>query len=140
MNLKIKKNDFPEITIPNTQTMLKELNGQKILEGLKSFLEEITLAMLNIGMLNKSNEHFQIIYHQILLAKGEAKKVIDLDSDINSEFESYLNKMIVDVTDDKFDIDTNSTCKFLLYHYNLMINMFQKFYGVKIAHISLIVY
>lgn len=50
--------DFPEITIPNTQTMFKELNGQKILEGLKSFLEEITLAMLNIGMLNKSNEHF----------------------------------------------------------------------------------
>ena len=57
--------DLPEMTIPNTQTIFKELNDRKLLEELKFFLggndsgnEFKSHAMLNIEMLNKSNEHF----------------------------------------------------------------------------------
>ena len=56
---------LPEITIPNTQTILKVLNDRKIPEELKFFTggndgdNKLKFhAMLNIGMLNKSNEHF----------------------------------------------------------------------------------
>ena len=57
--------DLPEMTIPNTQTIFKELNDRKLLEELKFFFggndggkEFKCHAMLNIEMLNKSNEHF----------------------------------------------------------------------------------
>ena len=57
--------DLPEITIPNTQTMFKVLDNRKIPKELKFFTggndgdNELKFhAMLNIGMLNKSNEHF----------------------------------------------------------------------------------
>ena len=54
-----------EITLPNTQTMFKELNDGKLTEELKFFSggsdggNELKFhAMQNIGMLNESNEHF----------------------------------------------------------------------------------
>ena len=53
------------MTIPNTQTTFTELNDEKISEELKVFLgrndgsNELKFhAMLNIGMLTESNEHF----------------------------------------------------------------------------------
>ena len=71
--------DLPEITIPNTQTMFKELNDRKVPEELNFFSggtnggNELRFhALQNIGMLNEINEHFLehfFIYHQILLAK-----------------------------------------------------------------------
>ena len=50
--------------------------------------------------------------------QDETKKFIDFDSNINDDFEFYLNEVIAGVTDDKFDIDKHSTSKFLFYHFN----------------------
>ena len=68
--------DLPEMTIPNTQTIFKELNDRKILEELKFFLggndsgnEFKFHAMLNIEMLNKSNEHFLDYFAREVLLK-----------------------------------------------------------------------
>ena len=41
-----------------------------------------------------------------------------LNLDINYDFDFYLNEVIIGTTDDKFDIDTHSTSKFLFYHFN----------------------
>ena len=50
--------------------------------------------------------------------QGKTKKIIDFDLDINNNFEYHLNEVIVGVTDDKSDIDTHRTSKFLFYHFN----------------------
>ena len=46
------------------------------------------------------------------------KEFIDFDLDTNHDFEFYLNQVIIGTTDDKFDIDTHSTSKFLFYHFS----------------------
>ena len=58
------------------------------------------------------------IYSFMHAQQDETKKVIDFDSDINDDFEFYLNEVIASVTDGKFDIDTHSTSTFLFYHFN----------------------
>ena len=52
--------------------------------------------------------------------QDETKKFIDFYLDINNDFEFYLNEVIVGATDDKFDIYTHSTSKFLFYHFNTL--------------------
>ena len=56
-----------------------------------------------------------------------------LNLDINDDFDFYLNEVIIGTTDDKFDIDTHSTSKFLFYHFN---NLRRDFSGeaYKIRH------
>ena len=51
-------------------------------------------------------------------SKTKQKKIRDFELDIDDDFEFYLNEVISGMTDDKFDIDTNSTSKFLFYHFN----------------------
>ena len=58
------------------------------------------------------------IYSFMNAQQDETKKIIYFDWDINDDFEFYLNEVIAGVTDDKFDIDTHSTSKFLSYHVN----------------------
>ena len=41
------------------------------------------------------------------------KKICRLWLDINDDFDFYLNEVIIDTTDNKFDNDTHSTSKFL---------------------------
>lgn len=38
--------------------------------------------------------------------------------DLTDDFEFYLNEIIAPITNDKDDMDTNSTSKFLFYHFN----------------------
>ena len=81
---------LPEITIPNTQTMFRELNDRKIPEQLKIFRgwgrnysgnEFKFQAMLNMGMLNESNKHFldylSSDFNRKVLSKNNMKIHID---------------------------------------------------------------
>ena len=54
------------------------------------------------------------IYSFMHVQQDETKKFINFDIDINDGLEFYLNEMIAGVSDNKFDIDTHSTSKFLL--------------------------
>ena len=128
--------------------------------------------MLNIGILNESNEHFLDyllsdfasevlsknkmkihldtgnIYYNNLNMRGtiysfmnaqqdKTKKLIDFDLDIKNDLEFYLNKVVAGVTDDKFDIDTHSTSKFLLYHFNnLRCDLGEEPYKIKYTIVS----
>ena len=56
------------------------------------------------------------IYSFLHAQQNETKKFIDFNLDINDNFEFYFNEMIAGVTDDRFDTDTHSTCKFS--HFN----------------------
>ena len=52
----------------------------------------------------------------MLAQQNERKKFVDFNLDINADFDFYLNEVIIGTSDDKFDIDTHSTSKFLFYH------------------------
>ena len=58
------------------------------------------------------------IYSFLNAQQNETKKFIDFDLDINDNFEFYVDEVIADVTDDKFDNDAHSTSKFLFYYFN----------------------
>ena len=58
------------------------------------------------------------IYDFMIAQQDETKKFVDFNLDINDDFHLYLNEVIIGTTDDKFDIDTHSTSKFLFYHFN----------------------
>ena len=44
--------------------------------------------------------------------------------DLTDDFEFYLNEIIAPITNDKDDMDTNSTSKFLFYHFNNLRHIF----------------
>ena len=58
------------------------------------------------------------LYSFIHVLQDKTKIIIDFDLDSNNDFQFYSNQVIVGVTDDKFDIDTHSTSKFLFYHFH----------------------
>ena len=60
----------------------------------------------------------QSIYSLTNEQQDETRNFVDFNLDINDDFEFFLIEVTVSVTDDKFDIDTHSTCKFLFYHFN----------------------
>ena len=74
---------------------------------------------LESGNIYYNNLNIRVsIYDFMIAQQDETKKIIDFELDIDDDFEFYLNEVINGTTDDKFDIDTNSTSKFLLYHFN----------------------
>ena len=92
--------DLPkhEITIPNTQTMLKELNDGKLPEYLKFFSggsnsdNELQFhAMQNIGMLNKSNKHFLDYLSSDFAKESLAKNKIKIHLDTVDIYYNNLN-------------------------------------------------
>ena len=54
----------------------------------------------------------------VLAQQNERKKFVDFNLDINADFDFYLNEVIIGTSDNKFDIDTHSTSKFLFYRFN----------------------
>ena len=69
--------------------------------------------------------------------QDETKKFIDFDLYINSDFEFYFSEVIVGVTNDRFDIDTHSTSKFLFYHFNdLRLDLGEEAYKVRHTIVS----
>ena len=58
------------------------------------------------------------IYDSMIAQQHETKKIVDFNLDINDDFDFYLNEVIIGTNDNKFDIDTHSTLKFLFYHFN----------------------
>ena len=50
--------------------------------------------------------------------KQNKTKVTDYEIDLSDDCDFYLKEIIPPITNDKDDMDTNSTSKFLFYHFN----------------------
>ena len=93
--------DLPEITIPNTQIMFKELNNRKIPEELKllggsggrnySGNEFKFHAMPNMGMLNESNNHFLDYLSSDFTRKVLSKNNMKIHLDTGNIYYNSLN-------------------------------------------------
>ena len=62
------------------------------------------------------------------------KKLMYYKIDLTDDFEFYLNEIIAPITNDKDDMDTNSTSKFLFYHFNNLRHKFLDEDTYKIRH------
>ena len=60
----------------------------------------------------------------LLAQQDKTEKIMDYEIDLSDDFDFYLNEIIAPFTNDKDDMDNNSTPKFLFYHFNnLRLNL-----------------
>ena len=88
---------------------------------------------LEIGNICYNNMNMQEGICDCLLAQQEeTKQNIDYEVDLSDNFHFYLSEIIVPITSNKNDMDTNSTSKFLFYHFNnLRLNLNEDAYKVR---------
>ena len=74
---------------------------------------------LKTGNIYRNNRNMQESSYYFLFAQqNETKKLMDYEIDLSDNFDFYLNELIAPITNNKDDVDTHSTSKFLLYHFN----------------------
>ena len=90
---------------------------------------------LETGNIYYNNKNMQErIYDFLLAQQDETKKLMDYKIDLTDDFDFYLNEIIAPITNDKDDLDTNSTSKFLFYHFNNLRHNFLDEDTYKIRH------
>ena len=57
-------------------------------------------------------------YDFLLAQQNETKTLWDYKINFTGDFDSYINKIINPITDEKDDLHTHSASKFLFYHFN----------------------
>ena len=90
---------------------------------------------LETGNIYCNNINMQeIIYDFLLAQQDETKKLMDYEIDLSDNFDFYLNEIIAPITNDKNDMDTHSTSKFLFYHFNnLRLDLNKNAYKIRHA-------
>ena len=74
--------------------------------------------LLDAGNIYHNNLNMrESIYSFMHAQQDKTKKLMDFELDICDNFEFYLNEIIAGITDNKIDMDTHSTSKFLFYHF-----------------------
>ena len=90
---------------------------------------------LETGNIYYNNKNMQErIYDFLLAQQDETKRLMDYKIDLTDDFDFYLNEIIAPITNDKDDLDTNSTSKFLFYHFNNLRHNFLDEDTYKIRH------
>ena len=63
--------------------------------------------------------------------------MMDYEIELSDDFDFYLNEIIAPFTNDKDDMDNNSTPKFLFYHFtNLRLNLNEDTYKLRHTIVS----
>ena len=79
----------------------------------------------------------ETIYSFMYAQQDETKKIIDFGLDINNDFELHLNELFANVTDDRFDIDKQSTSKKFFYRFdNARRNLGEEPYKIRHTIVS----
>ena len=69
--------------------------------------------------------------------EGVSKKFLNLDIKLSGDLEYYVKEILDGVTDDKFDVNLNSTSKFLFYCFNSFRRSFAlSNFAIRHTHIS----
>ena len=65
------------------------------------------------------------------------KKLLKINISISDDFEYYVKEVLANTTDDRNDMSSNSTSKFLFYHFNMLRQAQGKsFYKIRHSIIS----
>ena len=58
------------------------------------------------------------MYDFLSLQQDSTKKELDITIPVGDDFNVYVREILTEVVDDDFDLQTNSTSKFLFYNFN----------------------
>ena len=92
---------------------LKSSFGQDILNNnkMRTHLESRDIY---IGNVNTSESTYNFLIPQ----QDDTKKLIDVEFIVSDDYNFHVEEFLVRVTDDLVDMHSNSTSKFLFYHFN----------------------
>ena len=60
------------------------------------------------------------LYDFLRVQEDVTKKLSKVNVDINDDFEYYVREVLAGITNDRYDMNTNSISKFLFYHFNTL--------------------
>ena len=58
------------------------------------------------------------LYNFLRAQQDLTKKILKVNVAITYDFDHYIKEVLANITDDRYDINSNSTSKFLFYHFN----------------------
>ena len=82
---------------------------------------------------NLSNES---LYDFLSLQQDSTKKELDITIPVADDFNVYVREILTEVLDDDFDLQTNSTSKFLFYNFNTFRQLQRLLAKVKVLNQS----
>ena len=60
------------------------------------------------------------LYDFLRAQQDLTKKILKVNVAINDDFDYYVKEVLANITDDRYDMNSNSTSKFLFYHFNMI--------------------
>ena len=61
----------------------------------------------------------QSIYNILIAQQDDTKKLMDVEFIVFDGYSFYVEQFLIGITNDLFDVLSNSTSKFLFYHFNI---------------------
>ena len=59
------------------------------------------------------------LYRFLCAQQDLTKKILKLNVAITDDFDYYVKEVLANITDDRYNMNSNSTSKFLFYHFNM---------------------
>ena len=67
---------------------------------------------------NENVNKNESIYNFLIAQQDDTKKLIDVEFIVSDDYNIYIEEFLIGVANDLFDMHSNSTSKFLFYHFN----------------------
>ena len=68
------------------------------------------------------------LYDFLRAQQDLTKKILKVNVAITNDFDYYIKEVLANITDDRYDMNSNSTSKFLFYHFNTFRQAQGKFF------------
>ena len=59
------------------------------------------------------------LYNFLCTQQDLTKKILKVNVAITDDFDYYVKEVLANITDERYDMNSNSTSKFLFYHFNM---------------------
>ena len=78
------------------------------------------------------------LYDFLQNQQDDAKKELTIDIPVQNDFATYVREILTEIVDDDYDLQTNSTSKFLFYNFNNVRNNIERRPPIKIKHSEIV--
>ena len=78
------------------------------------------------------------LYNFLNVQQDLSKKELEITIPVQNDFDVYVREILTEVVDDDFDLQANSTSKFLFYNFNNVRQQIEKLPPIKIRHSEII--
>ena len=78
------------------------------------------------------------LYDFLQNQQDDTKKELTIDIPVQNDFATYVREILTEIVDDDYDLQTNSTSKFLFYNFNNVRNNIERRPPIKIKHSEIV--